>query len=55
MQNARGNKLEAIPYIMGNNILFPVSQNFLKEYSLKNEMQKRSIVISIQNKCYYKI
>lgn len=53
MQNARGNKLEAIPYIMGNNILF--SQNFLKEYSLKNEMQKRSIVILIQNKCYYKI
>lgn len=55
MQNASGNKLEAIPYIMGNNILFPVSQNFLKEYSLKNEMQKRSIVILIQNKCYYKI
>lgn len=37
MQNARGNKVEVIPYIMGNNILFLVSQNFTKEYSLKNK------------------
>lgn len=31
MQNARGNKLEVIPYIMGNDILFLASQNFPKE------------------------
>lgn len=37
MQNARGNKVEVIPYIMGNNILFLVSQNFTKKYSLKNK------------------